>query len=175
MAFADQDNYQNQRPENIEVTNENLLLAFPLGNTFTSIYTDYSYNENIGNVYEVYDAGSLLIGYVYYAQFVGFNLDTQVSFVIGIDLNGNTNLIEIIDTNETWLDAENSEYSIYDGADGYFPDTPWIDSFEGVSILDLILNPIDEIGGVSTTTGNMLEALEEVFSYHLFELVGGAN
>ena len=161
------------RPDNVEVTNENLLLAFPEGITFTSIYTENVYNENIGNVYEVYDVSDALLGYVYFVEFTGYNQTSAISFVIGIDVAGTTNLIEVLGSSETWADAES--YSSYDGADGYFPNTPWLDDFEGVAIIDLILDPVDEIGGVSTTTGNMLETIEEVIQYHLFEVVGGGN
>ncbi|KFZ26043.1 MAG: Electron transport complex protein RnfG [Candidatus Izimaplasma bacterium HR2] len=159
------------RADNIEVVNADLLLAFPTGITFTSVYTNYAYNEFIGNIYEVYDGSNVLLGYVYYVQLEG--RDDDINFVLGIDIDGNTLLIEILYSAESWDAAD--EHGTYDGNSGEFPDTVWIDNFEGVSILDLILDPVDDIAGVSTTTGSMLEAIEEVLQYHLFELVGGAN
>lgn len=159
------------RPENVVVANEDLLLAFPLGITFTSIYADFEYNELIGNVYEVLDGSSALIGYVYYVEFDG--RDDVINLVLGIDLAANTNLIEVLYANESWQDAD--DFGNYDGTSGYFPDTVWLDFFEGVSVLDLILDPIDTVAGVSTTTARMLDAIKEVLQYHLFELVGGAN
>ena len=159
------------RPENVLVTEENLLLAFPEGITFTSVYEDNSYNELIGNVYEVYDAGNVLIGNVYYVEFDG--RDNVIQLVLGIDITGNTNLIEVLYAEESWLGA--AEYGTYDGLSGYFPDTAWLDFFEGTSVLDLILDPVDTIAGVSTTTSNMITAIEQVLQYHLFEIVGGAN
>ena len=159
------------RADNIEVVNADLLLAFPTGITFTSVYTDYAYNEFIGNIYEVYDGSNVLLGYVYYVQLEG--RDDDINFVLGIDVDGNTELIEILYSAESWSEAET--YGTYDGNSGVFTDTVWIDNFEGVSILELILDPVDDIAGVSTTTGSMLEAIEQVLQYHLFELVGGAN
>jgi electron transport complex protein RnfG len=173
VVLFHQEIYQNARPEDVEVGNDELLIAFSEGITFTSVYQLNTYNEYIGNVYEVYDGSSVLIGYVYHVQFFGFKLDSAVEFVIGIDVDGNTKNIEVIETEETWNDAQ--DYGDYDGINGYFPNTPWIDNFEGISIFDLILDPVDEVGGVSTTTGSMLEAIEEVIKYHLFDFVGGAN
>lgn len=161
------------RPENVDVVNADLLKAFPEGVTFTSVYSDLSYNESIGNIYEVYDAGDILLGYVYYSTFFGFNTVTGIEFVLGIDVLGNTNLIEILNSSESWGDAVS--YSNYDGLSGYFPDVEWLDNFEAVSVLELIIDPVDDIAGVSTTTGNMLETIQGILQYHLFEVVGGAN
>ena len=161
------------RPEPVVVTDEDLLLAFPEGITFSSIYLDNEINEYIGNIYEVYDAEDLLLGYIYYAEFSGFSGDNDIKFVLGIDALGNTKLIEVLDSSETWNDAE--QYSNYDGLSGYFPDVVWLDSFEGISILELIIDPVDEIAGVSTTTGNMLETIQDLLQYHIIEIAGGGN
>ena len=153
------------------MTDEDLLLAFPEGITFTSVYQEYSYNELIGNVYEVYDSGNILLGNVYYVEFDG--RDNVIQLVLGIDVAGNTNLIEVLYAGESWSEA--SDYGTYDGLSGNFPDTAWLDFFEGTSVLNLILDPVDTIAGVSTTTGNMITAIDGVLQYHLFEIVGGAN
>ncbi len=159
------------RPDDVSVTDEDLLLAFPEGITFTSVYQEYSYNELIGNVYEVYDSGNILLGNVYYVEFDG--RDNVIQLVLGIDVAGNTNLIEVLYAGESWSEA--SDYGTYDGLSGNFPDTAWLDFFEGTSVLNLILDPVDTIAGVSTTTGNMITAIDGVLQYHLFEIVGGAN
>jgi Na+-translocating ferredoxin:NAD+ oxidoreductase RnfG subunit len=159
------------RPDDVEVTNENLLLAFPEGSTFTSVYQDYSYNELIGNVYEVFDAGNVLLGNVYYVEFDG--RDNIIQLVLGIDVAGNTNLIEVLYAEESWSAA--SEYGTYDGLSGNFPDTTWLDFFEGTSVLNLILDPVDDVAGVSTTTRSLISAIDGVLQYHLFEVAGGAN
>lgn len=162
-----------ERPENIFVTDEDLKLAFLEGITFNSIYSDFKYNEYIGNVYEVLDVADVLLGHVYYVELEG--RDNAIHFVIGINIDGTTNLIEILFEGESWQLAADSEFSTYDGSYGEFVDTPWLNFFEGVSILDLVLDPVDDISGVSTTTGSMLTAIEEVLHYHLFEIVGGAE
>lgn len=159
------------RPMNVEVSNEDLLLAFPEGITFTSVYENYEYNEVVGNVYEAYDSSSLLLGYIYYVQFEG--RDNDIQLVLGIDVNGMTNLIEVLASEESWDLA--ADFADYDGSNGIFPDTPWLDFFEGVSVLDLIIDPVDDVAGVSTTTGHVNNAIIEVLEYHLFEVVGGAN
>ena len=150
------------RPQNVVVTNENLLLAFPEGITFTSTYSSYSYDESIGNIYEVFDVSSDLLGYVYYSSIEGNNGD--INYVIGIDIDGISNKIKVLYSEETWDGAETYNYN---GSAGYFPDTPWLDNFEGVDINDLIANPIDDIAGVSVTTGSMTEGIESIIDYHL--------
>lgn len=159
------------RPDNIDVVDADLLLAFPGANSFVSVYSDYEYNEYIGNVYEVYDVGLNLLGYVYYVELDG--RDDDITFVLGIDILGVTNKIGVLYSRESWGYAETE--GSYDGNSGEFPDTVWLTYFEGESILDLVLEPVDTISGVSTTTGNMLMAINEVLQYHLFDLVGGAN
>ena len=39
----------------------------------------------------------------------------------------------------------------------------------------IMFSPIDDIAGVSTTTGGLNATLETIVEYHLTEIIGGAN
>ncbi len=162
------------RPANIDTSDANLLLAFPTAVSFNSVYLDYAYESHIYNIYEALDGTDTVIGYVYYANASGNN--GTIGFTWGVDLVGTTQLLAIINDSETWDEAETSPYGTYDGSAGYFPDTSWLDNFEGVTFSDLLSNPdIDDIAGVSTTTEGMRDVLEGIAQYHSDESVGGAG
>ena len=161
-----------QRPDNVNTDSANLLLAFPTAISFVSVYEDYEYNNNIYNIYEVLDISDDVIGYVYFGHFDGYSDDN--TFVWGVDLAGVTQELAIITTDESWDLAE--EWASYNGNEGYWPDTPWLLNFEGVTFSDLLSNPdIDDVAGVSTTTEGIRIVLEIIAQYHSDESVGGAG
>ncbi len=165
------DNYT-QRPDNVDALSEDLLFAFPTAVSFVSVYEDYEYNSNIYNIYEALDGSDNVIGYVYFGHAEGY-VDDNV-FVWGVDLAGVTQKLIIVSSSESWAYAE--EWDDYDGSSGYWPDSPWILNFEGVTFSDLLSNPdIDDVAGVSTTTASMREVLEIIAQYHSDESVGGAG
>ncbi len=160
------------RPDTVPAVPADLLLAYPTGVTFNSIYEDYEYSDYIYDLYEVLDSGGILIGYTYYGHIIGYG-SIPILFTIGVDLSGVTQELVIIDPGETWDLAE--EWSGYDGTSGYWPDTPWLDNFEGVTLASLLATPIDDVAGVSTTTGDMLEVLEGIAQYHDDYIDGGVE
>ena len=127
----------------------------------------------------------IIIGsfFVSLAQDNGFFGD-KIEFAIGVDLTNTTVLIAILNDTETWDLAQEHGYEapVYTGSDGYWPDTPWLDGFEGetlATILDLLASSveteIDSIAGVSITTDGFREAIEIIAQYHIDESIGGAE
>lgn len=159
------------RPANVNLDDEDLLLAYPTANSFNSVYQDYTYESHIYNIYEALDGGGSVIGYVYYANAPGN--DGTINFAWGVDLSGLTQQLAILNDVESWDDAQT--YDDYDGSAGYWPDTPWIDNFEGVTFSSLLATEVDLVAGVSTTTGGMRAILEGIAQYHSDESVGGAG
>jgi hypothetical protein len=161
------------RPEPVAVDDATLLLAFPGGVTFTSIYLDNPFNENIVNIYEVKDGLDVVQGVVYIGEADGNN--GTIRFAWGIKNDGSTSLIEIISGFETWNQAS---YEGYDESQGtYFPSSPWLAAqFEGVVLAEVLTtNPIDTVAGVSTTTDGMTVAAEAIAQYHSDNSVGGGS
>jgi len=159
------------RPANVEALDAHLLEAFPTADSFNSVYLDYVYDENIYNLYEALDGTGTVIGYVYYGHSSGNN--GTIEFTWGVDLTNTTMQLVITEDEETWALAE--DYSNYNGSAGYFPDTPWLDNFEGASLTDLLTTQIDSIAGVTVTTAGMRDVLEKIAQYHIDESVGGAG
>lgn len=158
-------------PDPVETTDANLLLAFPGATTFNSVYADYTYIEDILNIYEVKDETDELIGYVYYAQAKGFGVD-NIEFAWGVNVYGVTVEIAILNETQSWGSAE--EYADYDGSAGSdFNTSPWLNNLEGVTLQSLINTTIDVVAGVSTTTSGMVEATKTIAQYHIdgFELL----
>jgi len=156
------------RPTSLEATEANLLLAFPDGVTFNSVYMDYLYNENINNIYQVLDVSNVVLGYVYYGNSEGRG--GTIEFTWGIDLTDTTVLIEILNDTETWDLSYN--FGIYNGSVGYWPNTSWLTNFEDVTLTTIIDPGIDSVAGVSVTTGNFSDALKIIAQYHIDQLVG---
>ena len=161
-----------KRPESIAVDNADLLAALPGATTFESVYEDYDYDMNIGNVYAGKDGSDAIVGYVYYGTSSGFG--GTIEFTLGVDTNGDTVNLHVISENESW------EFSGYGGSEE-FPNTTWLDNFEGVSVSSLSSEPIDGVSGVSTTTGKinrndgMLEVIYAFVAYHIDQIEGGSN
>jgi len=154
-------------------TDANLLLALPGAVTFTSVYSDFTLNEGILNIYEAKDGSDAVVGYVYFAHVAGFGAN-NIQFVIGVDNLNNTVLIEILNDTQSWDMAQ--EYADYDGSAGLdFATSPWLESFEGVTLQSLLDTPVDDVAGVSTTTGGMISIIETIAQYHATESVGGGN
>ena len=143
------------RPANLDTTEANLLLAFPSGDSFNSVYMDYSYNENIYNIYEVLDASDIILGYVYYGNAEGRG--GTIEFTWGIDLSDTTVFVEILNDTETW-DLAN-DFGIYNGAVGYWPTSSWLTNFEEVALSSVIDPGIDSVAGVTVTTENFSDTL----------------
>jgi outer membrane murein-binding lipoprotein Lpp len=156
------------RPASLDIIESNLLLAFPSGVSFNSVYADYSYNENIYNIYEVLDASNALLGYVYYGNAEGRG--GTIEFTWGIDLSDTTVFVEILNDTETWDLAYN--FGIYNGAVGYWPTTSWLTNFEEVTLPDITIIGIDSVAGVTVTTTNFSDALKIIAQYHIDESVG---
>ena len=156
------------RPASLDTIESNLLLAFPSGVSFNSVYADYSYNENIYNIYEVLDASNALLGYVYYGNAEGRG--GTIEFTWGIDLSDTTVFVEILNDTETWDLAYN--FGIYNGAVGYWPTTSWLTNFEEVTLPDITIIGIDSVAGVTVTTTNFSDALKIIAQYHIDESVG---
>ena len=159
------------RPANQDAEDSQLLSAFPSAVSFNSVYLDYSYNSHIYNIYEALDGSDNVIGYVYYAHAQGN--DGTIGFTWGVNLVGVTQQLYITHDAETWDYAET--YDAYDGSQGYFPDTPWINLFEGVTFSSLLTSQVDLVAGVTTTTSGMRDVLEDIAQYHSDESVGGAG
>ena len=156
------------RPASLDTTEANLLLAFPDGVSFNSVYANYSYNEKIYNIYEVLDSSNVLLGYVYYGNAEGRG--GIIEFTWGINLSDTTVFLEILNDTETW-DLSN-DFGIYNGSVGYWPTTSWITNFEEV-LLTSITNPgIDSVAGVTVTTSNFSYAMKIIAQYHIDESVG---
>lgn len=146
-----------------------LSSAYPDAVTFDSVFGDYPYTADILNIFEAKDAEDNVLGYVYYATASGFGGD--ITFTWGVDLAGVTKDLHIISHGESWGSAY--PYSENPTA-GIFPNTGWLDQFEGADLGDLIIGEIDDVAGVSTTTNGMKEALAFIKEYHEAN-VGGAN
>ncbi|MFK5883176.1 MAG: FMN-binding protein [Candidatus Izemoplasma sp.] len=160
------------RPDPVD--NANIFRAFDvLADSYTSIYSENVYQENILNVYELKDNLGTVIGYIYYGNSYGYG--GEIQFAIGVDLTNTTDNFIILSTNETWDQA----YP-YSGGE-VFPDTTWLQNYEDVTIASLFTDPlIDGISGVSTTTGTrgldngLIFAIESILQYHL-DNIGGAE
>lgn len=161
-----------EKPEGIETAVSNLDEAFDGTNTYTSVYENYVYSDIIRNIYEVHD-GSEVVGYVYYAFQPGQYQD--IEFVWGVDVNGLTQNVYVIDENTSWDLA--AEYASYAGSQTFPDNQTFTQLFEGIQI-DSILSSqvnIDTWSGVSTTTGGMRNAFEAIAQYHIDNNVGGGN
>ena len=158
---------QYARPASLDTDETSLLLAFPSGVTFISVYLDYTYNEQIYNVYEVLDASDILLGYVYYGNAEGRG--GPIEFTWGIDIFSTTKYVAILNDSETWDLARN--FGIYNGSVGIFPDTYWLDNFEEVSLNTIIDPGVDSVAGVTITTENFSSTLKIIAQYHIDELV----
>ncbi len=146
-----------------------LTEAYPDAVSFESIYVNYPYSSTILNVFEAKDATDQVLGYVYYAVASGFGGD--ITFTWGVDATGVTKNIYIISHGESW----NNAYPYLENPTaGYFPNTTWLDQFEGVDQSSIFDNEVDDVAGVSTTTSGLKEALEYISDYH-DSYVGGAN
>ena len=137
------------------------------------IYLDNPSNEYILNMYELTDENDIVVGYIYYGK--GYGYGGEITFAIGIDILENTDSVVIISHNETWESA----YP-YTGTE-VFPDTLWLQNYEGKTIASILADPgIDGEAGVSTTTGTrgddngLMFAFESILDYHL-EFIGGAE
>lgn len=146
-----------------------LTSAYPEAVSFESVFSDYPYTSNILNIFEAKDASENVLGYVYYAVASGFGGD--ITFTWGVDANGVTKDLHVISHGESWNNAY--PYS-EDPTAGVFPNTPWLDQFESADISTISVDEIDDVAGVSTTTGGMKEALAYIVEYHETN-VGGAN
>jgi Na+-translocating ferredoxin:NAD+ oxidoreductase RnfG subunit len=146
-----------------------LSAAYPDAVSFESVYGDYSYNTTVLNIFEAKDAADQVIGYVYYAVANGFG--GEITFTWGVDASGITKDIHVVSHGESWNNAY--PYS-EDKTAGVFPDTSWLDQFEGVDQGSIFDSEVDDVAGVSTTTSGMREALEFISNYHE-TYVGGAN
>ncbi|MBN2604365.1 MAG: FMN-binding protein [Bacilli bacterium] len=160
------------RPDLIDTTSGNILAAFPGATSYRSVYLDVPYSGVIYNLYEVLNGSSEVIGYVYYAHADG-NASVDIQFTYGVNLAGVTQQIVILNNTETWADAE--EYGNYDGSVGIWPNTTWLNQFEGVSIPSLIATPVDAVAGVTNTTFGMLDAIGVIAEYHIDNSIGGAE
>jgi electron transport complex protein RnfG len=162
-------------PDFATTSDANLLLAVPGAVTFTSVYENFTYNENILNVYEAKDATDTVIGYVYFGHADGFGAN-DIEFVLGVDASNNTVEIAILNDTESWDAAEGSEYADYDGSAGLdFNTTTWLENFEGVTLQSLLTTQVDGVAGVSTSTGAMIDVIEVIAQYHTDESVGGGS
>jgi RnfABCDGE-type electron transport complex G subunit len=146
-----------------------LSAAYPDVVSFESVYGDYPYTADILNVFEAKDAEDVVLGYVYYATASGFGGD--ITFTWGVDLDGITKQLHIVSHGESWESAY--PYS-EDPTAGIFPNTSWLDQFEGADLSNTVITEIDDVAGVSTTTSGMKEALAFIKEYHESN-VGGAN
>ena len=161
------------RPANVNAQNTDLEAVYTGAVSFNSVYQDYTYNSEIYNIYEALDVSEDVIGYVYYGHADGYGSE-DIKFLWSVNLLDTTLELDILNDTESWGFAE--EYADYGGSAGYWPDTPWIDSFEGISFSSLLTNPdIDDVAGVSTTTEAMRIVLEMIATYHSDESVGGAG
>ena len=162
------------RAANVDTADANLLAAFPGAASFNSVYYDYSYESHIFNIYEALDASNNVLGYVYYGNANGYG-GTDIQFTWGVNVAGVTEQLIILNDTESWDSAESSEWADYDGSAGYWPNTPWLNNFEGVTFASLLATQVDGVSGVSTTTDGILEVLEGIAQYHSDESVGGAG
>ncbi len=164
------------RPLATPADQEDLDAVFGTADDFNSIYDNLdeavipdagSRTYSILNVYEVHDATDTVIGYVYYGKMTGTY--TSIEFTWGVDITGETTVVNIINDNTSW------NFAPYTGGE-VFPETEtFTDLFEGVqiqSILDTQVN-IDAWSGVSTTTGNLRSFFEAIAQYHVDTLGGG--
>ncbi|MEC9485577.1 MAG: FMN-binding protein [Candidatus Izemoplasma sp.] len=162
----------NVRPEPVDVATSDLFAAYSSAASFNSIYSEYEYEGAIGNVYEALDSGGAHIGYVYYGQFAGYN-DGITYIAIGVDLSSITQQITVVINGEDWTGAE---YAGYDGSAGLnFPSTSWLDHFEGIDLSTYTLSTVDDVAGVSTTTGDLRTLIETIANYHANQILGGSN
>ena len=168
-------NKYNVRPEPVEVSTSALTAAYASAASFNSIYSEYDFEGAIGNIYEALDSGGTRIGYVYVAEASGYG--GTIQFTWGVDISGNTQTFNVISSGESWDMAE--QYASYDGSQGYFPDTPWLDNFEGDTFTNILADindsTIDDVAGVSTTTSGLLDVIETIINYHNNQILGGSN
>ena len=136
------------------------------------VYESYAYQEGIGNIYAAYDGGGALLGVVYVGVFTGNSGDVYFGWGIELD-TGTTQQLSIYIENETWdQNTDNYDDATW-GTD--FKTTPYLDQYEGINMTSIMFSPIDDIAGVSTTTGGLNATLETIVEYHLTEIIGGAN
>lgn len=176
-AIAEVVTYHNEkyigRPDSVTVDNANLLAAFPTAAQFVSIYEDYTYNNNIGNIYEAQDGSGSALGYVYFAYASGYGNDA-IQYTWGVANDGTTQQLHIVSTSESWDMA--NQYASYNGSAGLnFETTSWLDNFEAIQLSSILSTSVDVVAGVSTTTGGMNTSLETIAQYHQDENVGGGN
>ena len=160
------------RPDSIDVEDAELILAFPTAVSFISVYEDYEFNTEIGNIYEAYDGTDVLLGYVYVGVAEGHV--SNIVFTWGVDLTGTTQAINIVSGEETWMYSQ--DYGDYNGSDGNnFITSPWLDNFEGVTFASLLATQVDGVANVSITTSGMIATTETIAQYHSDQSVGGAG
>ncbi|MCF7925370.1 MAG: FMN-binding protein, partial [Candidatus Izimaplasma sp.] len=152
-------NKYNVRQDPIEVSLTNLQAAYPSATSFNSIYLDYDFEASIGNVYEALDAGDAVIGYVYYGQFDGYGGTAWIA--LGVDTSNITQQIVVVSDSESWDNAQ--QYASYDGSAGTdFATSTWLSDFEGIDLTSYTLSTVDDVAGVSTTTGGLRPLIETI-------------
>jgi len=159
------------RPASQDAELFQLTPAFPGAVSFNSVYLDYAYESHIYNIYEALDGSDNVLGYVYYGYTTGNN--GTIEFTWGVNLAGVTQQLYITSESETWESAET--WGSYDGTAGYFPDTTWLNNFEGVTFSSLLATQVDGVAGVTNTTESLRDILEGIAQYHSDESVGGAG
>lgn len=177
--------------DNESINEDALKAAMTDSVTFVEIYNDYAYTSGVVNVYEAYNSENVLLGYVYAGRYTG--REGVVSYTIGVKLDGTTDKINIYEDSETWNDAE--DFANYDGSEGrIFANSTWLANFEGLNISNFVIgytpsanpsnggesNIIDDVAGVSTTTGGnntyfgLIDSVYTVLKFHE-DNVGGAE
>lgn len=176
--------------DNESIDEAELVKAIDGAVSFVEIYNDYDFVQGVVNVYEAYDASNDLIGYVYASKYFGMSSSTEILYTIGVDLDGNTENINIYQDKESWA------VSGYGGSEGPdFATSTWLANFEDLDASNFVLgytpdtsNPtvgesdlIDSVAGVSTTTGGdsthfgLIDSVYVVLKFHEDNSVGGAS
>ncbi len=144
------------------------------GATGVSVYEDHPYLQQIGDVYEITESGTV-VGYVYYLDFTGHS-SYQIKMDYFIDASGVAIdfLFRSDSHDQTWTDA--NEFGDYTGGAGYdFETSPWLDLFRNKTVDELAaLNSApsaDAVAGVTNTTGHMIDAIVGVAIYHKEEFM----
>ncbi|QMS84465.1 FMN-binding protein [Candidatus Xianfuyuplasma coldseepsis] len=139
----------------------NLQTVYPDAITFESVYTTYSYDSNILNLYAAKDGSDAIIGYVYYATFEGFADD--ITYLLSVDLSDTIVQFMVISQNDT------------PGYGGQIADAANWTQFIDLAFLDAANGDFDGLSGATVTTTAWKASIADIYDYHTSESVGGAN
>lgn len=139
----------------------NLQAVYPDAVSFESVYTTYSFDSNILNLYAAKDGSDTIIGYVYYATFQGFA--SEITYLLSVDTTDTLVKFRVLTQNDT------------PGYGGQIADAANWTQFTDMAFIDAANGDFDGLSGATVTTTAWEDSIAAIYDYHTSESVGGAN